>query len=580
MKDKFCSNCGTKLETREKRKPIPPKLRHQILIRDGYRCRECGKSIDETSLEIDHIHPLSKGGPTTEDNLWVLCRDCNQSKKDDEWKDDEIEVTRNELTNLENQLKDAKAKLENSTDENEIRDYKFKIKKFETEYIPKVTNKLNTLIKEEKDLEIKRKQQQEENIRRENLFKDLYIELDGELLLELCDYYSLKETSNEDNLRILVDKHSEKEIYERINLIKKELKEEADKKALYEKLNNTMTDDEINLFTNEFSLKGSKQDVLNYLIDILSEDEIEMLKLKLIKKEEERLKSIKLKLFNKLLPVFDDDIILLFANEFSLENSKEEVINYLIDNYSEDKIFSIRNELIEQEQLRLETIRKEHYYYVSSILNDHDILLFAKDKNLPKDNVIDYLLDNFSINDIKEQKKDLHIKESKELLYTKLNESLDRIDIKLLSKSINNKSLKSKEEILNYLVESHSENEINTMLKSNKNSFNQNKIETKEYLNKNINEGLSLTVSKYYGFDKLSKRELIEVLINNFTHDEIIFMIDETHDYIKKNVTLFREVKFTPFQIKSHLIDVDPLFINDFIDNYSFTLILRNDGEQ
>ena len=69
MKDKFCSNCGTKLKAREKRKPIPPELRHKILVRDGYRCRECGKSKDETSLEIDHIHPLSKGGLTTEDNL-------------------------------------------------------------------------------------------------------------------------------------------------------------------------------------------------------------------------------------------------------------------------------------------------------------------------------------------------------------------------------------------------------------------------------------------------------------------------------------------------------------------------------
>lgn len=144
----------------------------------------------------------------------------------------------------------------------------------------------------------------------------------------------------------------------------------------------------------------------------------------------------------------------------------------------------------------------------------------------------------------------MYIKESKELLYTKLNESLDRIDIKLLSNSIHNKSLKSKEELLNYLVESHSEDEIYEMLKSNENSFNQNKIETKEYLDKNINEGLSLTVSKYYGFDKLSKRELIEVLINNFTHEEIIFMIDETHDYIKRMLLHLGKLNLLHFKLK------------------------------
>ena len=143
LKAKFCTNCATELITREKRKPIPRELRHKIFVRDGYRCRECGKSKDETSLEIDHIYPLSKGGTTTEDNLWTLCRDCNQDKRDNIWQDNKIEITRNELDNLENQLHEAEEGLKNTSDENKIRDYKFKIKKLKTEYIPQVENKLN-----------------------------------------------------------------------------------------------------------------------------------------------------------------------------------------------------------------------------------------------------------------------------------------------------------------------------------------------------------------------------------------------------------------------------------------------------
>lgn len=583
MSDKFCSNCGTKLKAREKRKPIPPELRHKILVRDGYRCRECGKSRDETSLEIDHIHPLSKGGPTTEDNLWVLCRECNQAKKDDVWKDDEIEVARNELSNLENQLQEAEKELQITTDEDEIRDYKYKIKKFKTEYIPNVTNKLNKLIREENDLEIKRKKQQGENIRRERLFKDLYIELDGELLLEVCDYYSLTEKSNEDNLRILVDMHSENEIYERIDMIKKELKEEADRKELYDKLYNTLSDDELKLFITEFSMQGSKEDILNELVNLFSEDDIELLRMKLIEKEKERLKAEKLALHNRISSTFDDNIILLFANEFSLDNSKDEVIDYLIDNYPKEEIYSMRTELIKKERLRQETIRKEFYNNVNSMLNDHDITLFAKEKNLSdsKSKVVNFLIDNYTLEEIKQQLSELHIKESKEILYEKLMKSLDRLDFIMLHKS--NQSIRkyeTREEIVNYLVESYSENEINDILKTNRENFNQKKNDSRSFLNKKVNEGLALNIGEHYGFSltlgkqyiikKDNKQYVINTLVNNFTYDEIQFMVDETYKQIKMNRSAIKGTGLS-HNVKGHLIKVDPLFmefyVNDLLSN-------------
>jgi hypothetical protein len=59
------------------------KLREKIKVRDDYTCKECSLSIrDEKNLllEIDHIHPLSKGGITAEDNLQTLCWRCNRTK--------------------------------------------------------------------------------------------------------------------------------------------------------------------------------------------------------------------------------------------------------------------------------------------------------------------------------------------------------------------------------------------------------------------------------------------------------------------------------------------------------------------
>ena len=64
---------------------IPLKDRWAVLKRDSYRCAKCGASpsSDHTvELEVDHIHPVIRGGGNSLDNLQALCRKCNQGKKD------------------------------------------------------------------------------------------------------------------------------------------------------------------------------------------------------------------------------------------------------------------------------------------------------------------------------------------------------------------------------------------------------------------------------------------------------------------------------------------------------------------
>lgn len=59
------------------------KLRFEVFKRDGFRCQYCGRSPknDETVvLHLDHIHPKSKGGATTKDNLITSCLECNIGK--------------------------------------------------------------------------------------------------------------------------------------------------------------------------------------------------------------------------------------------------------------------------------------------------------------------------------------------------------------------------------------------------------------------------------------------------------------------------------------------------------------------
>lgn len=57
------------------RAPVPAKTRREVWQVDFGRCRNCGSKY---ALEIDHIFPISCGGPSTSENLRRLCRACNQ----------------------------------------------------------------------------------------------------------------------------------------------------------------------------------------------------------------------------------------------------------------------------------------------------------------------------------------------------------------------------------------------------------------------------------------------------------------------------------------------------------------------
>ena len=69
-------------KTNNERINLSPRLRHQVLERDGFRCCDCGASPQENgvSLEVDHRIALANGGTNDIDNLRALCRACNAGK--------------------------------------------------------------------------------------------------------------------------------------------------------------------------------------------------------------------------------------------------------------------------------------------------------------------------------------------------------------------------------------------------------------------------------------------------------------------------------------------------------------------
>lgn len=57
---------------------ISDAVKRAAWVRDGGKCRKC-ESIK--NIEYDHVHPVSRGGNSELDNIQLLCRACNRSKR-------------------------------------------------------------------------------------------------------------------------------------------------------------------------------------------------------------------------------------------------------------------------------------------------------------------------------------------------------------------------------------------------------------------------------------------------------------------------------------------------------------------
>ncbi|MCL2346985.1 MAG: HNH endonuclease, partial [Planctomycetaceae bacterium] len=61
-------------------------VRCAVLVRDGYRCTQCGWTHDQWNpsdsrhLELHHVKAHIKGGENTEENLTTLCNICHDDR--------------------------------------------------------------------------------------------------------------------------------------------------------------------------------------------------------------------------------------------------------------------------------------------------------------------------------------------------------------------------------------------------------------------------------------------------------------------------------------------------------------------
>lgn len=75
-------------ESPNARVSIAPRIRFEVFKRDGFKCQYCGAAAPEAILEVDHVHPVSKGGGNELLNLITSCKTCNSGKSNIELSDD------------------------------------------------------------------------------------------------------------------------------------------------------------------------------------------------------------------------------------------------------------------------------------------------------------------------------------------------------------------------------------------------------------------------------------------------------------------------------------------------------------
>ena len=74
------------IEFKHKTKRNPSeRLKVQVLMRDGNKCRLCEKTLIADEIRFDHIKPWSKGGETILENLQILCEPHNRAKNNLEY---------------------------------------------------------------------------------------------------------------------------------------------------------------------------------------------------------------------------------------------------------------------------------------------------------------------------------------------------------------------------------------------------------------------------------------------------------------------------------------------------------------
>lgn len=316
----------------------------------------------------------------------------------------------------------------------------------------------------------------EEMNRNQEQYKQLYdyFKVHKIELLILKKDFSFVNSSDSDFIYYLIYNFQENEL--------ENIKKDAHKQEVFYK---NLSDRELSLFSQKYSLENDQ--IIDYLIENFTFEEVKEIKDELNRKYK----------LSKEINRFSHDDLLLFSKEYSL--SDEELVEYLINNFNHDQLMSKRKELREKQEL---------FNEIKGF--DSEILFwFSKEYSLSDDELIEYLVDNFSKEEILEQRK---VMKNKKNCYHKIK-NFDNHSLALFSKKY---SLVG-DELLEFLTYNFTYKDI---------------LEEKEVLLEKEYEEYVLNLFEYdkdklyllcyeFSADIDKKYRILKVLMDTFTIDEL-----------------------------------------------------------
>lgn len=371
-----------------------------------------------------------------------------------------------------------------------------------------------------------------------DLYKKIYSVLDDKYVPLLNKKLYLN-GSKDDLVNFLVENYSENEIFDLINNTKEEL---------FNSTYNMLDNISFELLLEEFSSIKSKNELVNYLNNNYDKNGI----LKLIDK-------LKMDLSDEISMNLNQNLVLFIREKYSLKNySKDDLINYLIENYLKAEIFDL-----------IKINRMELFKIIYSNLDDNSVLLLNKKLSFTgsKKDLVNILIDNYS-----EYETSQLIDSAKKDLFNKLDALIDDEILKVMQHSGN----QSKEDFLEKLIDEYNEKEILEKIENAKIIVRKNKVDK---FNLMIGENTFINLKSYLHFDG-NKQDLINYLVDNYSESKVKNEINQANQSARKklirklNIIIDKELaEFISYKF-SIVNYTKKRVINYLINNYSENKVL------
>ena len=299
----------------------------------------------------------------------------------------------------------------------------------------------------------------------------------------------------------------------------KEIRDELNRKDMLSKEINKFSHDDLVLFSKEYSLSGDE--LFEYLINNFNYAQLMSKRKKLREKQD---------LFNEIKG-FDSEILFWFSKGYLL--SGDELVEYLVDNFSREEILNQRKVMK----------HKKNCYHKLKNFDNHSLALFSKKYSLFGDELLVFLTYNFTYKDILEEKEELLEKEYDEYVLNLYEYDKDKLYLLCYELSLD---VNKKYHILKALMDNFTidelKNKVNKLFEQDWFGIIKSKLDLKQmYL-----------LGKYFSLSKYGKEDLLKYLRENCSNAKLSAAIIFMQQELNNDESVVNSISFYSINFETH----------------------------